>query len=114
MLSVAEQEDLELHNQDDAVVFVPATSYERLRQVSLNLLGSFVVNSRTRRGPQLVLADAEYPVKASIHTRQPAEAQRLRKSSGSGLGCRRPRGLRGRDRSAWRRALLSRYLRAPP
>lgn len=66
VLSDEEQEDLGIETQDDAVVFVPVTFDERLRQVSLNLLGPFVVNSRTRQGRQLVLADSDYPVKAPI------------------------------------------------
>lgn len=66
VLSDEEQEDLEIETQDDAVVFVPVTFDEQLRQVSLNLLGPFVVNPRTRRGRQLVLADSQYPVKAPI------------------------------------------------
>jgi flagellar assembly factor FliW len=66
VLSDDEQEDLELETQADAVVFVPVTFDERLHQVSLNLLGPFVVNARTRRGRQLVLAESEYPVKAPI------------------------------------------------
>jgi flagellar assembly factor FliW len=66
VLSDEEQSALEIETQDEAVVFVPVTFDERLRQVSLNLLGPFVVNSRTRRGRQLVLADSEYPAKAPI------------------------------------------------
>ncbi len=66
VLSDEEQEELGIESQDDAVVFVPVTFDERDRQVSLNLLGPFVVNSRTRRGRQLVLADSDYPVRAPI------------------------------------------------
>jgi flagellar assembly factor FliW len=36
------------------------------RQASLNLLGPFVVNSRTRRGRQVVLTGSEYSVRAPI------------------------------------------------
>jgi flagellar assembly factor FliW len=66
ILSDEEQHDLELHGQEDAVVFVPVTFDQEQRTVNLNLLGPFVVNSKTRKGRQLVLADSEYPARAPI------------------------------------------------
>ena len=65
-LSEAEQEQLEIRNQEDAVVFCPVTFDTERREVSLNLLGPFVVNTATRIGQQLVLAGSEYPVRAAI------------------------------------------------
>lgn len=61
-----DQQDLGLETAEDAVVFVPVTVDGEARQVTLNLLGPFVVNGRTRRGRQLVLADSDYPVRAPI------------------------------------------------
>lgn len=61
-----DQDDLGIEAEEDAVVFVPVTFDEEQRTVNLNLLGPFVVNSKTRRGRQLVLADSDYPVRAPI------------------------------------------------
>ena len=69
VLSDTEQEELELESADDAVLFVPVTFDSATRQVSLNLLGPFVVNSRTRRGRQLVLTGSDYSVRTPIELR---------------------------------------------
>lgn len=66
VLTDAEQAELELEASEDAVIFVPVTFDSEERQVSLNLLGPFVVNSRTKRGRQLVLTGTEYPVQARV------------------------------------------------
>lgn len=66
VLSDAEQEELELESADDAVVFVPVSFDAGSRQASLNLLGPFVVNSKTRRGSQVVLTGSEYSVRTPI------------------------------------------------
>lgn len=66
ILSDAEEEELELQSADDAIVFVPVSFDSESRQASLNLLGPFVVNSRTRRGRQVVLTGSEYSVRAPI------------------------------------------------
>ena len=66
VLTDAEQDELELESADDAVVFVPVSFDSTSRQASLNLLGPFVVNSKTRRGRQVVLTGSEYSVKAPI------------------------------------------------
>ena len=66
VLSDAEQAELELETQEDAVLFVPVTFDAAERQVSLNLLGPFVVNARTRKGRQLVLTGSEYSVRAPV------------------------------------------------
>lgn len=63
-LSDAEQADLALTSAEDAVLFVPVSIADD--EVTLNLLGPFVVNKKTRRGRQLVLADSDYSVKAPI------------------------------------------------
>lgn len=65
-LTEEEQDDLGIQAEEDAVVFVPVTFDEEQRTVNLNLLGPFIVNSKTRRGRQLVLADSDYPVRAPI------------------------------------------------
>ena len=69
VLSDTEQEELGLETADDAVLFVPVSFDSETRQVSLNLLGPFVVNSRTRRGRQLVLTGSEYSVRTPIELR---------------------------------------------
>lgn len=63
-LSDAEQDDLALTSAEDAVLFVPVSISGD--DVTLNLLGPFVVNKRTRRGRQLVLSDSDYSVRAPI------------------------------------------------
>ena len=65
-LSDAEQEELELDRAEDAVVFVPVSFDRDRQQAYLNLLGPFVVNTRTRRGRQLVLTGSDYSVRAPI------------------------------------------------
>jgi len=66
ILSDAEEHELELESASDAIVFVPVSFDAETRQASLNLLGPFVVNSRTRRGRQVVLTGSEYSVRAPI------------------------------------------------
>jgi flagellar assembly factor FliW len=66
VLSDTEEQELELESASDAIVFVPVSFDTESRQASLNLLGPFVVNSRTRRGRQVVLTGSEYSVRAPI------------------------------------------------
>ena len=66
VLTDAEQDELEIQSSDDAVVFVPVSFDNASKQVFLNLLGPFVVNSATRRGRQLVLTDSSYSARAPI------------------------------------------------
>ena len=66
ILSDAEQAELELESADDAVVFVPVSFDAETRKASLNLLGPFVVNAKTRKGRQIVLTGSEYSVRAPI------------------------------------------------
>jgi flagellar assembly factor FliW len=62
-----EERHLELERPEDAVVFCPVTVEPEERAFHVNLLGPFVVNARTRRGRQVVLADSGYPTRASFH-----------------------------------------------
>ena len=64
VLTDAEQEQLGIEAQEDAIVFCPVSFDEATNQVFLNLLGPFVVNAKTRIGRQLVLAGSDYEVRA--------------------------------------------------
>jgi flagellar assembly factor FliW len=66
VLSDVEQAELGLETADDAVLFVPVTLDPDSRQIFLNLLGPFVVNSRTRVGRQLVLTGTSYTTRTPI------------------------------------------------
>lgn len=66
VLGDAEQAELGIESADDAVLFVPVSLDPDGGGVTLNLLGPFVVNSRTRRGLQLVLTGSDYSVRAPI------------------------------------------------
>jgi len=66
VLSDIEQAELELESADDAVLFVPVSFDRDTRQVFLNLLGPFVVNSRTRKGRQIVLTGTDYTTRTQI------------------------------------------------
>jgi flagellar assembly factor FliW len=63
-LSELERAELELESAEDAVIFSAVTLNAEESTISLNLLGPFVVNVRTRRGRQVVLSDSDYPVRA--------------------------------------------------
>lgn len=65
-LTTVEQEDLDIADLDEAVVFCPVTFDPEESSFHLNLLGPFVVNTRTRRGRQLVLTDSQYPLRATV------------------------------------------------
>lgn len=66
VLSDIEQTELGLESADDAVLFVPVSFDEESRQVFLNLLGPFVVNTKTKVGRQLVLTGTEYSTRTPI------------------------------------------------
>lgn len=66
VLSDIEQAELELESADDAILFVPVSFDSETRQVFLNLLGPFVVNSKTRVGRQLVLTGTDYSTRTPI------------------------------------------------
>ncbi len=63
-LTDMEQKGLELETAEDALVFCSVTFDEGA--VYMNLLGPFIVNSRTRQGRQVVLTDQDYPLRAAI------------------------------------------------
>lgn len=66
-LSEMEERSLEVTGPEDVVVLctVVLTPEERSK-VFLNLMGPFVVNARTRRGCQLVLAGSGYQLRAPV------------------------------------------------
>ena len=66
MVGDIEQQALELESAEDAILFVPVSIDADTGEISLNLLGPFVVNARTRRGTQLVLSGTEYAVRTPI------------------------------------------------
>ncbi len=66
MLSDIEQAELGLESADDAVLFVPVSFDAESRQVFLNLLGPFVVNTKTKVGRQLVLTGTDYSTRTPI------------------------------------------------
>lgn len=61
-----EEEWLELERPEDAVVFCGVTVDPEERAFHVNLLGPFVVNTRTRRGRQVVLADSGYNARETV------------------------------------------------
>lgn len=65
-LSVPDQQELDITDAQDALVFCPVTLDPANDRVYVNLLGPFVVNSDTRRGRQLVLAGSEYSARAPV------------------------------------------------
>lgn len=65
-LSEIEQRELQIESEADAVVFCAVTLDGDADTAYANLLGPFVVNSRTREGRQLVLTDSGYPARAEL------------------------------------------------
>jgi flagellar assembly factor FliW len=65
-ISDLEARELGLEVPEDAVVFNPVTLDAEHDLVYVNLLGPFVVNSRTRQGRQLVLTDSDHPTRAPL------------------------------------------------
>lgn len=61
-----EREELGITSPEDAIVFCPVTLDGESHQIFLNLLGPFIVNSHSRIGRQIVLADSEWPVRAAV------------------------------------------------
>jgi flagellar assembly factor FliW len=66
VLSDLEQAELGLEKPEDAVLFVPVSIDSETHQIFLNLLGPFVVNSKTRKGRQLVLTGTDYTTRTPI------------------------------------------------
>jgi flagellar assembly factor FliW len=65
-LSDIDQAGLGLETQEDAIVFCPVTLHPATGSASMNLLGPFIVNARTRQGRQVVLTDSDYELKAPL------------------------------------------------
>lgn len=65
-ISTIDQLGLGIESPEDAVLFVPVTLDSDNDRLYLNLVGPFVVNARTRDGRQVVLADSEYSLRASV------------------------------------------------
>lgn len=61
-----DRQDLAIEQPEDAVVFSPVTLSAEERTVYVNLAGPFVVNPRTGEGRQVVLTDADHPLRAPI------------------------------------------------
>jgi flagellar assembly factor FliW len=69
-LTDIEQRELEIERPEDAVIFCPVTLGDDQDTIFINLLGPFVVNSRTRRGRQLVLSESGYPARTQLSLAQ--------------------------------------------
>ena len=65
-LSELERQELGIERVEDAIIFCAVTLVPESESFTLNLLGPFVVNHRTRRGRQVVLTDSGYPVRAPV------------------------------------------------
>lgn len=65
-LGEEDEEALELSDPSDAVLFTPVVIDTDERCFHLNLLGPIVINARTRRGRQVVLAQSGYPARATV------------------------------------------------
>lgn len=65
-LEESDQRDLAIASAEDAVVFCPVTLDASSRRAFVNLMGPFIVNSRTRNGRQVVLSGADHPVRAPV------------------------------------------------
>jgi len=65
-LAEDDREALGLERPEDAVVFCPVTLEPENDSVHLNLMGPFVVHRETLIGRQVVLADSDYPVRATV------------------------------------------------
>jgi flagellar assembly factor FliW len=65
-LDATDERELGLEREEDAVVFCAVTADPERQELSVNLLGPFVVNARTRVGRQVVLGDDTLPVRAPL------------------------------------------------
>src|SRR5207302_11471132 len=63
----SDAEALELGDPRDALVLVVLTVHDQPAAVTANLLGPLVVNVRSGRGRQLVLAASDYSVRYAVH-----------------------------------------------
>jgi flagellar assembly factor FliW len=62
----SDREALELETTEEALVLAPVTLDAEHGRFHLNLMGPLVLNQRTRRGRQLVLADSGHPLRATV------------------------------------------------
>ena len=62
----SEQRTLELDDADDATVLCLLTVDREADLITANLLGPIVVNTAGKRGRQVVLADARWPIAARL------------------------------------------------
>ena len=60
------QQALAIDHEEDAIVLCLLTVQREESTITANLLGPLVVNSHTRIGRQLVLAESGYPVRAPL------------------------------------------------
>lgn len=54
-------------NDDDILVLVTVTVPHDLKQMTVNLMGPFVINVPDKRGAQAIVENADYPVKFPIY-----------------------------------------------
>jgi flagellar assembly factor FliW len=65
-LEESDRRDLALESAEEAVVFCPVTLEAATRRAFVNLMGPFVVNSRTRSARQVVLSGSDLPLRAAV------------------------------------------------
>lgn len=65
-LPETDQRELGITSTEDAVVFCPVTVDPEHESAWMNLLGPFIVNSRTLEGRQVVLTEGDHPTRAPI------------------------------------------------
>jgi len=66
ILSEAEQEQLEISDPQEAIVFCPVAFDSEKNEAYINLLGPFVINASSRRGRQLVLTGTDYSARTPL------------------------------------------------
>jgi flagellar assembly factor FliW len=66
VLSEAEQDQLEISDPQEAIVFCPVTFDADANRAFVNLLGPFVINAASRRGRQLVLTGTDYSARTPL------------------------------------------------
>jgi flagellar assembly factor FliW len=66
MIDDATADRLALQSADDALVLLVVTLGSRPQDATANLLAPLVVNTRTRRGAQVILENQPYPLRAPL------------------------------------------------
>ena len=84
-LSAEDQADLDLTDPQDVLVFALVVVPQDLRQMTANLLAPLVINSRLRRGKQIVLYQQEYSTQHLICQKQ--GQNKLGKGEGGESSC---------------------------